>query len=178
MTDKAPLRAPDKARPAPPRWLRWTRDIAFFLVVFAAIQWWQSRDLVAGAAPPLLGHLVDGAPFQLDPARGPFLVHFWATWCPICRLEQDSIASIAADRPVITVATTSGDSGELADYLAEHGLQMPVLMDEDGTIARAWGVSGVPSTFVIDTAGRIRHAGTGYSTELGLRLRLWWTEFR
>ena len=32
-----------------------------------------------------------------------------------------------------------GDSGELADYLAEHGLQMPVLMDEDGTIARAWG---------------------------------------
>ena len=121
---------------------------------------------------------MDGAPFQLDPARGPFLVHFWATWCPICRLEQDSIASIAADRPVITVATTSGDSGELADYLAEHGLEMPVLMDEDGTIARAWGVNGVPSSFVIDTAGRIRHAGTGYSTEVGLRLRLWWTEFR
>ena len=39
-------------------------------------------------------------------------------------------------------------------------------------------MSGVPSTFVIDTAGRIRHAGTGYSTELGLRLRPWWTEFR
>lgn len=176
MTDSTPSPDPEKARPARRRWLRWARDILLLLIVFAAVQWWQSRDLVAGVAPPLVGHLVEGAPFQLDAAQGPFLVHFWATWCPVCRLEQDSIANIAADRPVITVATTSGDAGELADYLAGQGLQMPVLMDEDGAIARAWGVSGVPASFVIDTAGRIRYAGMGYSTEIGLRLRLWWAE--
>ncbi|MCB1818568.1 MAG: redoxin domain-containing protein, partial [Gammaproteobacteria bacterium] len=137
MTDSASSPDPEKARPAHRRWLRRARDILFLLIVFAAIQWWQSRDLVAGVAPPLVGHLVEGAPFQLDAAQGPFLVHFWATWCPVCRLEQDSIANIAADRPAITVATTSGDAGELADYLAGQGLQMPVLMDEDGAIARA-----------------------------------------
>jgi peroxiredoxin len=156
-----------------PRWLRWLRDIAVLLLVFGAIQWWQARNLVVGNAPPLAGHLVDGAAFQLDAAQGPYLVHFWATWCPICRIEQDSISSIAGDRPVITVATTSGDTDEVAAYLADHRLAMPVLMDEDGEIARAWGVNGVPATFVIDTAGAVRHAGMGFSTEAGLRLRLW-----
>ena len=159
-----------------PRWLRWLRDIGLLLLVFGAIQWWQARDLIAGRAPPLTGHLVDGTAFQLDPAMGPYLVHFWATWCPICRLEQDSIASIAGDRPVITVATTSGDPAAVAAYLAEHRLAMPVLMDEGGDIARVWGVSGVPATFVVDDAGAIRYAGMGYSTEIGLRLRLWMAE--
>lgn len=163
----------DKRRP---RWWRWLRDVLLLLLLFAAIQWWQARDLSSGPAPALVGHLSDGAPFQLDPAQGPTLVHFWASWCPICRLEQDSIASIAADKPVITVATTSGSPREVEDYLAEQGLRMPVLMDEDGEIARIWGVGGVPATFVVDTGGDISHAGMGYSSELGLRLRLWLSE--
>lgn len=156
-----------------PRWLRWVRDIVLLVLVFALIQWWQSRDLARGAAPPLVGHLIDGTPYQLDPARGPVLVHFWASWCPICRLEQDSIDSIAADHPVITVATTSGTREEVAEYLAEHGLKMPVLMDEEGRIAAAWGLGGVPATFVVGPDGAIEHAAMGYSTEIGLRLRLW-----
>ncbi len=155
------------------RWLRWLRDIVLLLLVFAAVQWWQARDLVRGAAPPLNGLLLDGTPWQLKPAEGPHLVHFWASWCPICRLEQDSIASLAADWPVITVATNSGTPDEVDAYLAEHRLRMPVLMDEGGHIARQWGVDGVPATFVIDVDGKIRHAAMGYSTEWGLRLRLW-----
>lgn len=104
------------------------------------------------------------------------LVHFWASWCPVCRLEQDSIASIAGDRQVITVATTSGTAEEVAAYLAGEGLSMPVLLDEDGEIARRWGVSGVPATFIVNMAGDITHAGMGYSSEPGLRLRLWLAE--
>jgi len=161
-------------KPKRPRWVAWGRDIALLLVVLAVIQWWQARDLAAGPAPPLVGHLVDGGPYQLDPTDGPVLVHFWASWCPICRLEQDSIASIAGDLRVITVATTSGTRDEVAAYLHEHGLTMPVLLDEDGAVARSWGVNGVPATFVVDREGKIRHAGKGYSTEIGLRLRLWW----
>jgi peroxiredoxin len=153
--------------------LRWLRDLLILLALFAAIQWWQARDLVKDAAPPLTGLLIDGTPFQLDPAQGPYLVHFWATWCPICRLEQDSIDAIARDHPVITIATSSGTAEEMADYMQQNGLTKPVLMDEEGGLARSWGVYGVPATFVVDTDGMIRHAGMGYSTGLGLRLRLW-----
>lgn len=153
--------------------MRWLRDLLILLALFAAIQWWQARDLVKDAAPPLTGLLIDGTPFQLDPAQGPYLVHFWATWCPICRLEQDSIDSIARDHPVITIATSSGTAEEMADYMQQNGLTKPVLMDEEGGLARSWGVYGVPATFVVDTDGMIRYAGMGYSTGLGLRLRLW-----
>lgn len=155
------------------RWLRWVRDIALVLAVLAAVQWWQSRDLVKDQAPPLAGLLIDGAPFQLDPVDGPYLVHFWATWCPICRLEQGSIDSIARDHPVITVATSSGTAEELQAYMREHGLTKRVLLDEAGHLARAWGVAGVPASFVVDRSGRVRHARMGYSTGWGLRLRLW-----
>lgn len=159
-----------------PRWTRWLRDLVLVLIVFAAVQWWQARNLVQDAAPPLVGHLLNGAPFQLDPAEGPMLVHFWASWCPVCRLEQDSIASIAGDSKVITVATTSGSPDEVAAYLAREGVMIPVVIDEDGAIARQWGVSGVPATFIVNTDGDISHAGMGYSTELGMRLRLWLAE--
>ncbi len=155
------------------RWVRWLRDAVLLLVVFVLIQWWQARNLVEGEAPSLVGHLVDGSPYQLDVRNGPVLVHFWATWCPICKLEQDSIDSIAEDHPVITIATTSGTADEVSAYLAEHELSMPVLLDEGGDIGRAWGGQGVPATFIVDQQGIIRHAGMGYSSEIGLRTRLW-----
>jgi thiol-disulfide isomerase/thioredoxin len=172
--DKRPQPTRTDAADAPRRrWLRWLRDIVLLLSVFAAVQWWQSRDLAHGTAPPLNGLLLDGSPWQFAPADGPQLVHFWATWCPICRLEHDSIASIAADWPVITVATTSGTPDEVRAYLAERDLSLPVLIDEGGDIARQWGLDGVPATFVVDADGKIRHAAMGFSTEWGLRLRLW-----
>jgi peroxiredoxin len=163
----------DSGERPPRRWLRWLRDLALLAVVIIAVQWWQGRDLAHGDAPPLVGHLLDGQPFQLDPSQGPFLVHFWASWCPVCRLEQGNIAAIAASYPVMTVATSSGTPAEVASFLQQQGVELPVLMDETGAIARAWGASGVPASFVINTDGSIAHAGMGYSTEYGLRFRLW-----
>lgn len=168
-----------QSRQAPPprryrRGLRWLRDILLFVLILAAVQWWQSRDLVKDQAPPLAGLLVDGTPYQLDSAgEHPVLVHFWAEWCPVCRLGQDSIDDIAKDHRVITIALSSGPAVEVQAFLDEHALTMPTLIDEQGDIARRWGVFGVPSTFVVDNGGAITHASQGYSTEIGLRLRLW-----
>ena len=62
----------------------------------------------------------------------------------------------------------------MAAYLAEHSLSMPTLVDEEGGIARGWGLNGVPATFIVGRDGQIAYAGMGYSSEIGLRLRLWW----
>ena len=79
MTDPVPS---DDASPRRerPRWQRWLRDLLVLLLVFAAVQWWTSRNLAGGAAPPLVGHLVDGSSYQLEPEAGPTLVRFWAEW--------------------------------------------------------------------------------------------------
>ena len=156
-----------------PRYWRWVRDVLILLAVFLAIQWWQARDMPRGEAPALAGPDLDGRPMVLSAYRGsPVLVHFWATWCPVCRLENGSIASIAEDHAVISVASTSGSAAEIRAFLKENDLQMPVMMDESGELAGQWNVQGVPATFVIDSAGLIDYATMGYSSEIGLRLRL------
>ena len=139
-----------------------------------ALQWWQTRHIERGPAPELAGPALDGGWLDLEKRRGePVLVHFWATWCPVCRLEQGAIDALAEDYPVITVASNSGDAEQLSAYLAENELSFPVLLDETGVLANRWQVSGVPASFVVDARGEIRYAVFGLSTGLGLRTRLW-----
>ncbi len=155
-------------------WIRRAGYLALFIVLTTAIQWWQTRDIARGPAPELAGPSLDGRWLDLAQLRGrPVLVHFWATWCPICRLEEGAIDSVAEDHQAITVATRSGDAATLKAYLAENGLSFPVLLDETGVLADRWRVQGVPSSFVIDSEGEIRHSAVGLTTGLGLRARLW-----
>jgi thiol-disulfide isomerase/thioredoxin len=156
----------------------WLINIALILAVFIGVQWWQARPLVSGPAPALAGTLLDGHHFDLAKDRAgrngePTLVYFWATWCPVCRLGQGGIDAIAHDHPVISVAMQSGDADDIQGFMAEQGIAFPVLPDPDGSLASAWGVTGVPASFVIDETGRIRFAGVGHTTEVGLRARLW-----
>lgn len=156
------------------RWRRWLVELGLVMLVIVAVQWWQTRDGPSGPAPALRGQLLNGERVVLSDLRGrPVLVHFWATWCPLCRLEEDSIQAIAQDHAVLTIATTSGDAAEVQAYLDENGLNFPVLLDESGEIGRQWGVRGVPTSYVLDAEGNTAHATVGYSTGWGLRLRLW-----
>jgi thiol-disulfide isomerase/thioredoxin len=149
-------------------------NLALIIVVYAGVQWYQSRPLASGDAPALSGELLTHTPFDLDAWRGrPVLVHFWATWCPICKLGQDSIARLAEDYAVISVAMQSGGPDEVRGYLAEHDLAVPTLNDPFGEIASAWGVRAVPASFVIGADGQIRFATVGYTSGIGLRGRLW-----
>jgi len=155
-------------------WLHWARDILLIAALFFGVHWWQTRDLAEGPAPALGGVLLDGQKVDLQGYQGkPVLVHFWASWCPICRAEQGSIDSLAEDFAVLTVATSSGGKVEIGRFLKENQLDFPVLLDENGDLARRWKVRGVPTSFVIDPRGQIASATMGYTTGIGLRLRLW-----
>lgn len=166
-----PLSKPAKAR----RWRRWALEALLLVLLIAGVRAWQHRDAPSGAAPALAGTLLDGRPFNLAGAGdGPTLVHFWATWCAICSAEQGSVESIARDHRTITIAMQSGPDAAVARHLAKEGLSFPVLNDADGGLSARWGVRAVPATYVVDAKGRIRFLEVGYSTGLGLRLRLWW----
>ncbi|MEJ2509848.1 MAG: redoxin domain-containing protein, partial [Gammaproteobacteria bacterium] len=87
-----------------------------------------------------------------------------------------SIASIAKDYRVITVAQQSGSADAIRAYLHKHQVDFPVLADPDGSLSRRYGVRAVPASFVVGPRGRIRFVEVGYTTELGLRARLWWAQ--
>jgi thiol-disulfide isomerase/thioredoxin len=163
------------------RYRSWFINLLLILAVFIGIQWWKARPLATGPAPALAGHLLDGRPFDLRALREsgggrPVLVHFWATWCPVCRLGQDGIDAIARDHALVSVALQSGDDRDIRDFMGKEGLGFPVLPDPYGEAASAWGVAGVPASFVVDAAGQIRFATVGYTTEAGLRARPWAAE--
>ncbi|MDP2759173.1 MAG: protein disulfide oxidoreductase [Sideroxyarcus sp.] len=169
-----------ESRPQPRRakWRVVLTNLLLIIVVVAAIRAWQQRDMVSGAAPELRGITLAGEFYDLpEHLRRPLLVHFWASWCGICRAEQGSIAAIAHDyQNVITVAMHSGKPEAVADFMHTQGIAFPVLNDEQGWISDRWGVHAVPASFIIDRAGQIRFIEVGYTTEIGLRLRLWWVD--
>jgi len=149
-------------------------DLLIVLLIFIGVQWYKSRPLASGDAPPLRGQLIGAEPFDLAQWRGqPVLVHFWATWCPVCKLEEATIDALSRDYAVITVALQSGSAAQVDAYLREQGRRFPVITDPYGEIATAWGVRGVPASFVLDGNGRIRFAAAGYDPGIALRGKLW-----
>lgn len=156
-------------------WLRRGLELSLFILLIVGVRAWQQRDIVMGVAPSLSGTMLDGKAYVLPskPAE-PTLVHFWATWCPICRAEQGAIDTLAHDNPnVITIAMQSGAGDVVQQYMREQAVSFPVINDADNKISSAWGVQGVPASFIIGTDGTIRYVEIGYTTGLGLRFRLW-----
>lgn len=157
---------------------RWGLEGAIVLLVLAAVHWYKARPLAEGMAPALSGRAIDTIE-QINlspPLERPTLIHFWASWCPICKLEEGSIEALAKRYQVITVAMQSGTEEEISRYLSERALDLRVIADPSGEIAQQWGVQAVPASFIIDRDGRIRFRRVGYTTGLGLRVRLWLAE--
>lgn len=158
------------------RWQRLLLEAALILAVIVGAQYYQTRGLPEGAAPPLAGVLTDGSHARVGAGDTPTLVAFWSTWCPVCKAEEGNIVSVAKDHRVISVAMQSGDAATVMKHLKERGIELPQLIDADGRHAINWGVRGVPTHFVVDAAGNVRFRVVGYATTWGLKARLWWAE--
>lgn len=149
-------------------------EVLVIVLVFFAVKTYLQRDLAQGIAPSLQGTLIDGQTVNLHSLQGkPVLVYFWATWCPVCKMQNGSVDSISEDHTVVTVAMNSGSDLEIEAFLEEKQLDFPVIADDSGVITERFGVSGVPTSFILDSDGSIAFTEVGYTTEWGLRLRLW-----
>ncbi|MBW7833269.1 MAG: redoxin domain-containing protein [Simplicispira suum] len=155
------------------------------VAVFVAVQSWQTRKVPGGAAPdfPLTVVRADGsittttlAEWRAAHPGEPVALHFWAEWCPICRTEEGSITSVSQDWPVMTVAMQSGDAAKVSQVLHKRALPWPAALDPRSQITSAHGFGAVPAFVVVDAAGQLRTPTVGYTTEAGMRLRLWWAQ--
>lgn len=173
------MRSHDDTRKTPTsrnrRYWRWALEILLLAALLFSLHAYQTRDLVRGPAPLFEARLLDGRLVKLNDYRGrPLLLHFWASWCPVCRFEQESIDSISQEKQVLTVSLDEMSPADLRHWMLDQGLSYPVVHDRTGEIAQQYGIRGVPSSIIIDAAGRIRFIEVGFTTQAGLRLRLWW----
>lgn len=159
------------------RGIKLTLEILILILIYFAIKAYMQRDLIEGAAPAIQSTFLNGQAINLQTYQGkPLLLHFWAIWCGVCKLEEDSIQAISKDHPVVTVAMSSGSNKEIEAYLKDNDLSFPVINDNDGELAQRYGVSGVPASFIINADGQISYTEVGYTTGWGLRFRLWLAE--
>ena len=100
------------------------------------------------------------------------VVSLWSTWCVPCRRELPQLQEFAAEHhDVSVVAVNLGDKlDSVAAYAQEIGLTMPVVIDTEGRISSALGVTSVPSTLVIDSSGKViaTHVGEITADELAV----------
>lgn len=157
------------------RWLRWLIEITIILAIIFAVRAWQQRDMIDGAAPLFEQVSLAGETVSLEDYRGePVMLHFWASWCPICELEQGSVTKTVDNWPVITVAFQSGDEETVQRYMERNNItSWTTVVDDAGELASQYGVKGVPTTFIIDGEGNIRFSEVGLTSGWGMRIRLW-----
>jgi len=154
-------------------------QVVLLIAVYLGVKAYTQRNLVQDAPPSLSATLLNGVKFNLaDSDNGkPLLLHFWATWCPVCKLEQSSIESISNDYSIVTIAMQSGDESTLKEFMQTEGLSFPVITDKDSNIASRFGVKAVPVSFILNTKRKIVFIESGFTSAWGLRLRLWLADF-
>ncbi|CAN7420613.1 redoxin family protein [Acidovorax sp. LjRoot66] len=162
-------------------WRQHLGTLLLAVLVVAGVDAWRTRDLPSGPAPDAAITLADGTTTTLDqwramhPGRAVAL-HFWADWCPVCKIEEPSVAALSADWPVLGIAMQSGPAARVAQVQRQRGMPWPTAVDPQAELSRAWGVRVVPALVVVDAQGQVRFATTGYTPGWGMRWRLWWAQ--
>ncbi|NOQ15205.1 MAG: redoxin domain-containing protein [Methyloprofundus sp.] len=146
------------------------KDLLFIVIFIGLLQTFMQRDMHSGAIPDL-PKTIQGKSLISDK---PVIIYFWGSWCGICATIQGTISEVLQDYSGVTVALRSGNNTDVLNYLQSNKLDWPVINDNDGALAQAFGVSAVPAVFIVAPDGQIRFVTLGYVTEIGLRLRLGW----
>lgn len=109
-----------------------------------------------------------GETVKLSDLRGQaVLVNLWATWCPPCRAEMETIEQLYREYQdqgftVLAVNMTYQDEPlKVLPFVNEHGLTFPILLDETGEMANAYQLKSLPSSYFINRDGIINEVVIG-----------------
>src|SRR5438093_69673 len=128
------------------------------------------------SAPGVTVQSAEGTPVQLAAYKGKvLLIDFWASWCVPCKTSFPALDAIYREyqpRGLEVLAVNLDEQRKNADvFVAAHPHLMTVFFDPKGAAPLAFGVKGMPTSFLIDKAGAIRFTHMGYPGNVDLTYR-------
>lgn len=163
------------------RIISWTNQGLIFIGIFLAITWWQQKDMLQTSSKQISPGFslveVNGQTIHFIPTeqQQKTLIYFFAPWCGVCHVSIDNIESIkqSSDGKInfYIIALDWKTKQEVEAFLAKHQLTIPVLLGTQTTM-ELFKINGFPSYYVIDQNGILQSKDMGYTTELGMRIRL------
>lgn len=122
-----------------------------------------SLPQIGQAAPDFALKDTSGKKISLSNYKGRvIMINFWATWCPPCRYEMPSMETLFKEynkKGFEILAISSDSQGEkiVRPFMEFYELSFIALMDTDGEVHSLYGVTSIPTTYIIDKQGNITH---------------------
>jgi thiol-disulfide isomerase/thioredoxin len=157
------------------------RNLVIALAVVLAIGAWQTRHLVARGelAPQLVGTILGGTTtYDLEAHRGKaVLVYFFAPWCGVCKVSAGNLEWLRGvfgtdSVEVVAVALDYETPEDVEAFVRDTDLGPVQTVLGSDAIRDQFKINAYPSYYVIDADGRVTAASVGYSTLLGMMIRV------
>lgn len=134
--------------------------VAGLLILFAVPSYNHGEASVAGSKAKPFSFDLDGKQMQLSDFRGKVVVlNFWATWCPPCVDETQSLVAlqkeIARRNATVLGVSIDDDAQAYQQFLQTYKIDFPTFRDPSEKIATAYGTHMWPETYIIGRDGRI-----------------------
>ena len=104
---------------------------------------------------------LEGKDVKLSDYKGKIVIlNFWAVWCKYCKEEMPDLnelnKELEKDNEAVIITVDSQESPEIVkDYISSNNLNLKVLLDQDGSVTQTYGITGFPTTFIINRDGTL-----------------------
>ncbi len=180
----------DKEEKSPSRSLWWGRvkswgfNLGIFVLFYLGIMFYQNRALIANGqvAPSFQLTSLSGKKYSLAQFKGKrVILHFWATWCPVCKANISVFRLIQGsynDDPIFLSVVSDGHRlARIRQIKKEKKINYPILLGSP-KIVKDYKVNRFPTTYFIDKKGRIASKDSGFLTPIGIWWRSLWIAVR